>query len=102
MAKVVANIKNCQEICSLRDLNDPVGISSIDLIIGRYGEETRNDKRLIDLCSNMPLNLMNGFHPYKDIHKYSWVQSTNTLFDKILHFFGGFERNLSFLVGFLH
>ena len=43
-------------------------------VIGRHGEETKNDngQRLLRLCIMNELIILNTFYYHKDIHKLTW------------------------------
>lgn len=59
----------------------PCRIGKTDQIIGPYGRQqtNNNERRLIHLCKNNNLQIINGFYKHKDIHKYIWIQPTRNL-----------------------
>ncbi|XP_072384366.1 uncharacterized protein [Diabrotica undecimpunctata] len=58
----------------LGDLNDRVGVRDEHTqdVLGPYGEEIKNDngERIIDICRENNLIIMNTFFKHKDVHKY--------------------------------
>lgn len=62
-------------------MNSKEGKKDQDKIVGRYGEDTLNDKgsRLINICNQNNLRIMNEFFQHRDIHKYIWTQHTRNL-----------------------
>nr|XP_018901479.1 PREDICTED: craniofacial development protein 2-like [Bemisia tabaci] len=63
------------------DLNSRTGRRGNCKVVGPFGEDAVNDNgdRLIDICSQMEMKILNGFFQHKDIHKYTWVQPTRGL-----------------------
>ena len=49
--------------------------------MGPYGEEAINDNgdRLIDICEQHSLKILNGYFQHKRIHQYTWHQDTQEL-----------------------
>ncbi|XP_030763276.1 craniofacial development protein 2-like [Sitophilus oryzae] len=70
-----------REIFLLGDLNSRTGKSDNDVTIGKYGEDTliNNGERLIDMCKQNNLRILNGFYQHRNIHKYTWIQGTKKL-----------------------
>lgn len=81
LTQVLASINKRKETLILGDLNARTGKSQKSEVVGQHGEDTKNDsgQRLIDLCTNFSLKIMNGFFPHKSIHKYTWCQPTKNL-----------------------
>ncbi|XP_060536578.1 uncharacterized protein LOC132708327 [Cylas formicarius] len=63
------------------DFNGSTGKQQNSPIVGPYVEETinDNDERLIHLCETQNLKIKNGFFKHKNIHCYTWTQSTRNL-----------------------
>ena len=77
----ITHLGNQREIVLLGDLNARVGISDDSEIVGRYGEINLNDNgiKLVEICEQHKLKILNGFFNHKDIHKYTWHQDTRGL-----------------------
>ncbi|CAG9759568.1 unnamed protein product [Ceutorhynchus assimilis] len=77
----ILSLGNQRELILLGDLNARAGRSRESDIVGRYGEETQNNNglRLIELCEQYKLKILNGFFNHKDIHRYTWHQDTRGL-----------------------
>jgi hypothetical protein len=77
----ISKIGTSREIIIMGDMNSRVGKKDQDKIVGRYGEDTINDNgnRLINICNQNNLRIMNGFFQHRDIHKYTWSQHTKNL-----------------------
>lgn len=77
----IEKINKAHEVIIIGDLNCRVGKKEGDKVIGKYGEETKNDNgnRLIELCKEYKLMVANTFFAHKDIHKYTWIQPTRKL-----------------------
>lgn len=74
-------VGNNKEVILMGDFNGRVGSSLSDNIIGRHGEEVINDNglRLKEVCDQYRLKILNGFFQHKNIHKYTWIQTTKGL-----------------------
>nr|XP_018913711.1 PREDICTED: uncharacterized protein LOC109041749 [Bemisia tabaci] len=70
-----------REVLVLGDLNGRTGSRVNSKIVGPFDEVTVNDNgsRIIDVCEQRELKVLNGFYQHKDIHKYTWVQPTRGL-----------------------
>lgn len=77
----VLKIGTSRELIILGDLNSRTGRKQNDNIIGRHGEDTSNDngERLITVCDQNNLRILNGFYQHREIHKYTWRQETRDL-----------------------
>ncbi|XP_044757727.1 craniofacial development protein 2-like [Coccinella septempunctata] len=77
----IMKVGKSREIIILGDLNSRVGKNRNSQIVGPYGEDTRNDNgnRLITLCEQNDVKIMNGYYQHRDIHKYTWIQPTRNL-----------------------
>ncbi|XP_018898500.1 craniofacial development protein 2 [Bemisia tabaci] len=77
----IENIGHSREIVVLGDLNGRTGRQLNSKIVGPFGEATLNDNgnRIIDVCEQRGLKVLNGFYQHKDIHKFTWVQPTRGL-----------------------
>jgi hypothetical protein len=62
----------------MADVNGQVGrdTTGYQEVIGRYGEQDRNNngKRLLQFCLANNLVVLNTMYPHMDIHKYTRVQ----------------------------
>lgn len=81
LSEVILTLGNKKELILLGDFNARVGRKVNDQVVGQYGEDVLNDNgtRLIEICEQFSLKILNGFYPHKDIHKYTWTQSTKGL-----------------------
>lgn len=79
--RVITTIGTTREIILLGDLNGRIGKRQQDGTVGPWGEEVRNDngERLIEICEQNELRILNGFYPYRMIHKYTRTQDTKNL-----------------------
>ncbi|XP_044762230.1 craniofacial development protein 2-like [Coccinella septempunctata] len=77
----ITKIGNNREIIIMGDLNGKTGRKRDNKVVGPYGETSRNDngERLIELCESHGLKITNGFYKHKEIHTYTWVQTTRNL-----------------------
>ena len=77
----VVKVGSGREVLVLGDLNGRTGSRVNSKIVGPFGEVTVNDNgsRIIDVCEQRELKVLNGFYQHKDIHKYTWVQPTRGL-----------------------
>lgn len=77
----IVKVGKARELVLLGDFNSRVGKRDRDMVVGRYGEEVINDngERLIDLCTQNGLKILNGFYPHKSVHKFTWIQETRGL-----------------------
>lgn len=87
LSQTIREIGNNREIILIGDLNARVGRRYNHHIIGSHGEDTENDngRRLINLCEQYELKVMNGYFAHKDIHKYTWRQESRKLKSIIDH-----------------
>lgn len=78
MSEEITKLGNTRELLILGDLNGRVGRKQNDPVIGKYGEDRRNNngERLIALCEQNNLKIMNGFYQHKEIHKFTWTNET--------------------------
>lgn len=78
LVAILEDIPSNKEVLLMGDLNAITGSKQNDNIVGKYGEQVcnKNGERLINLCSQMNLKIMNGFYRHKDIHNYTWTQPT--------------------------
>ena len=77
----IGKIGSRREIIVLGDLNGRIGRQIKSKIVGPFGEAAINDNgaRIIDVCEQRDMKVLNGFYQHKDIHKFTWVQSTRGL-----------------------
>lgn len=73
MAEIVEQIPIRKEIFLMGDMNARVGKEENSKVIGQHGEAVRNGngERLIDLCTQMNLQVSNTFFCHRKIHKYT-------------------------------
>lgn len=72
--ETLREVGNMREIILIGDMNARTGKRIKHQIVGSHGEETHNNngQRLIDICEQHELRIMNGYFNHKDIHKYTW------------------------------
>ena len=77
----VLQVGTTREVIVIGDLNGRVGNRRDCKIVGPFGENVVNDNgnRLIEVCEQHELKILNGFYQHRDIHKYTWVQQTRGL-----------------------
>lgn len=77
----ISKIGTSREIILIGDLNSRTGKKQQDKIVGQFGEDTVNDNgnRLINMCDQNNLRILNGFFQHREIHKYTWVQHSRNL-----------------------
>jgi hypothetical protein len=71
----ISKIGTSREIIIMGDMNNRVGKKDQNKIVGRYGEDTINDNRLINICNQNNLRIINEFFQHQDIHKTKRIQS---------------------------
>ena len=81
LTTLLSSIRNRSEIILMGDLNARTGRQTRNCVVGQYGEDVvnRNGEYLIELCQQHELRIWNGHFQHKDIHKYTWTQSTRKL-----------------------
>ncbi|XP_057663198.1 uncharacterized protein LOC130898146 [Diorhabda carinulata] len=80
LSEEISKVGTSREVIILGDLNARTGKKIDDqMIVGRFGEEVTNDNgnRLITLCQQNTLKILNGFFQHKMIHKYTWENFDN-------------------------
>ena len=79
--EIIVEIGNWREILIAGNLNSRTGKKVSNLVVGRYGEEIINDNgdKLIDICEQNSLKILNGYFKHKRIHQYTWHQDTQEL-----------------------
>ena len=62
-----------REINLMGDLNGKTGRRSNCKVVEPFGEDTENDNgdRLIEICNQYEMRILNSFFQQKDIHKYT-------------------------------
>ncbi|KAF2880808.1 hypothetical protein ILUMI_25365 [Ignelater luminosus] len=87
MTELLEKISNRKEIIMIGDLNARTGWRVDDPIVGLYGENTlnKNEERLIELCQQNSLKMLNGWFKHKQIHQYTWRQPTPKASSKIIN-----------------
>jgi len=78
---IMTDLEDQREYILLGDINARVGSRRDSKIIGRFGDETLNNngRRLIEVCQQHELKILNGFYQHKNIHRYTWHQDTRGL-----------------------
>ena len=81
MTTVLESVGNRKEILLLGDLNGRIGNRVNDPVVGQFGEITVNNsgERIIETCQQYGLKIANGWFEHKNIHRYTWTQSTRQL-----------------------
>ena len=81
LEEIISQIGQTREVIILGDLNARTGTRTNDKIIGPYGENTTNENgnRLIEMCRQNSLRILNGYFKHKEIHTYTWTQPTRNL-----------------------
>ena len=76
--EVIAEIGNSREILIAGDFNSRTGKKINNQIVGPFEEEVINDNgdKLIDVCEQNSLKILNGYFKHKKIHQYTWHQDT--------------------------
>ena len=79
--EVIVEIGNSREILIAGDFNSWTGEKINNLVVGPFGEEVinANGDKLIDICEQNWLKILNGYSKHKRIHQYSWHQDTKEL-----------------------
>lgn len=91
LINLLNNTSNRKEIILLGDFNARIGKKLNDPVIGNYGEDTTNNNgnRLITICEAYELKILNGHYQHREIHKFTWHQSTRGLKSIIDYFIVG-------------
>lgn len=77
----VLKVGAAREVILIGDLNGRTGHRVGCKIVGPFGEDVLNDNgsRIIEVCEQNELKILNGFYQHRDIHKFTWVQQTRDL-----------------------
>ena len=78
---ITDNIISRKEIGIIGDLNARTGSKRNDAAVGPHGELVANDNggRVIEYCEQYGLRIMNGFFQHRNVHRYTWTQTTRQL-----------------------
>ena len=78
---ITNNISSRKEIVIIGDLNARTGSKRNDPAVGPHRELVANDNgsRLIEYCKQYGLRIMNGFFQHRNVHRYTWTQTTRQL-----------------------
>ena len=79
--EVIVEIRNSREVLIAGDFSSRTGKKINNLVVGPYGEEVINDNgdKLIDICEQHSLKILNGYFKHKRTHQYTWHQDTQEL-----------------------
>jgi len=90
--EVIVEIEHSREISIAGDFNSRTGGGDIynnnnnnnnnnNLVAGPFGGEVINDNgdKLIDICEQISLKILNEYFKHKRIHQYAWHQDTQEL-----------------------
>jgi len=85
LIEVIVEIGNSREILIAGDFNSRTGKKINDLVVGPFVVVVINDNgdKLIDICGQNSLKILNGYFKHKRIHQYTWHQDTQALRSKI-------------------
>ncbi|KAG8223357.1 hypothetical protein J437_LFUL001235 [Ladona fulva] len=74
LREILDKIPDRHEIILAGDLKSRVGKQKSNPIVSPHGEETvnRNGEKLIDVCREHKLQIMNTYFAHKNIHKHTW------------------------------
>jgi len=74
----IINTGSSRELILLGDFNARTGRKDNNKVVGKYGEEivNSNGERLISICEQNDLKILNGHFPHKEIHKFTWKNDT--------------------------
>lgn len=74
LTQVIEDTPRRKEIFIMGDMNGRVGRGEDSKVVGKFGEEIRNDNgtRLIGLCEQFELKINNTFFAHKNIHEFTW------------------------------
>ena len=77
----IAEVGNSREILIAGDFNSRTGKRINNWVVGPFGEEVLNDNgdKLIEICEQNSLTILNGYFKHKKIHQYTWHQDTREL-----------------------
>ncbi|XP_072160540.1 uncharacterized protein [Bemisia tabaci] len=77
----ILKVGTSREVIVIGDLNGRTGRRIGCKVVGPFGEDVVNDNgnRIIEVCEQNELKILNGFFQHRDIHKYTWVQRTRDL-----------------------
>jgi len=75
---VIFEIGNSREILIAGYSNSKTGEKINNLVVGPFGEEVipDNGDKLIDICEQNSIKILNGYFKHKRIHQYTWHQDT--------------------------
>ena len=83
LEEMIVNVPKWDHLVLMGDLNARVGrdVETWGEVIGRHGEETKNDngQRLLRLCIMNELIILNTFYQHIDIHKLTWESKVRGL-----------------------
>lgn len=78
VTQLLDRIGRRKELILLGDFNAHTGSSVYNDVVGPYGEQTLNNNgsRLVEICQQNLLKILNGFYQHKAIHKFTCIQPT--------------------------
>lgn len=77
----IAKLGNTRKIIILGGLNSRTDRKKDNKIVGQFGEDQSNDNenRLIEMCEQNDLKILNGYFQHRSIHKFTWTQTTKNI-----------------------
>lgn len=81
LEETIGKAKKDQELVIVGDLNGRIRGKQADRVVGRYGDDDENDngERILQLCYQQDLTILNSRFKHKKIHTYTWEQRTRNL-----------------------
>ena len=81
LCSITDNINSRKEVILIGDLIARIGSKTNDTVVGPHGEmlTNGNGRRLIEYCEQYGLRIMNGFYQHRNVHRYTWTQTTRQL-----------------------
>jgi hypothetical protein len=94
----IIKIGNSREIVIAGDFNSRTRKKVNNLVVGPFGEEVLKDNgdKLIDICEQNSLKILNGYFKHKGIYQYTWHQDTKEQRSIIDYIIAGQKSGLKF------
>ena len=78
--EVIVEIGNSRKVLIAGDFNSRTGKKINNLVVDPFGEVIKdNGDKLIDICEQNSLKILNRYFKQKKIHQYTWHQDTQEL-----------------------